>query len=39
MSFSVDPRDVLQHLNELGYKNITAEQLKEFILGGRACFN
>lgn len=39
MSFAVDPRDVLQHLNELGYKNITAEQLKEFILGKRAVFH
>lgn len=33
MSFSVDPSEVLQHLNDLGYKNISAEQLKEFIIG------
>ncbi|XP_059617913.1 uncharacterized protein LOC132262615 [Phlebotomus argentipes] len=31
MSISLDAREVLHHLNELGYKNITAQQLKEFI--------
>ncbi|XP_055709819.1 uncharacterized protein LOC129805732 [Phlebotomus papatasi] len=31
MSISLDAREVLHHLNELGYKNITAHQLKEFI--------
>ncbi|GJQ71362.1 hypothetical protein Trydic_g11093 [Trypoxylus dichotomus] len=32
MSGVINPHDVLQYLNELGYQNITAEQLKEFIL-------
>ncbi|GAB0093406.1 Hydrolethalus syndrome protein 1, C-terminal domain [Sergentomyia squamirostris] len=30
-SISLDAREVLHHLNELGYRNITAQQLKEFI--------
>lgn len=33
MPISLDPREVLQHLNDLGYRNITAEQLKAFIIG------
>ncbi|CAD7079453.1 unnamed protein product [Hermetia illucens] len=31
MSVSFDAREVLTHLNALGYRNISAEQLKEFI--------
>ncbi|KRT79431.1 hypothetical protein AMK59_6417 [Oryctes borbonicus] len=31
MSCVINPRDVLEYLNELGYQNITADQLKEFI--------
>ncbi|XP_055683098.1 uncharacterized protein LOC129789973 [Lutzomyia longipalpis] len=31
MSISLDAREVLHHLNELGYMNITPQQLKEFI--------
>ncbi|KAL1488509.1 hypothetical protein ABEB36_014975 [Hypothenemus hampei] len=31
MSVKIDPREVLGYLNELGYKNITAQQLKDFI--------
>lgn len=30
---SLDPHEVLQYLNNLGYQNVTAEQLKEFIKG------
>lgn len=30
---ALDPKEVLQHLNKMGYKNITAIQLKEFITG------
>lgn len=33
MSSSLDPRDVLAYLNELGYTNITAQQLKDFVKG------
>lgn len=33
MSISLDPREVLQTLNAMGYRNITAEQLKEFTRG------
>lgn len=29
----LDARAILQHLNELGYRNITAEQLREFLKG------
>ncbi|CAG9863596.1 unnamed protein product [Phyllotreta striolata] len=32
MSVTIDPRDVLSYLNELGYTNISAQQLKEFII-------
>lgn len=35
MSVSFDAREVLTHLNALGYRNISAEQLKEFIKGLR----
>nr|XP_023021949.1 hydrolethalus syndrome protein 1 homolog [Leptinotarsa decemlineata] len=31
MSQELNPREVLSYLNELGYVNITAQQLKEFI--------
>ncbi|KAG5899922.1 hypothetical protein JTB14_002473 [Gonioctena quinquepunctata] len=31
MSQKINPREVLSYLNELGYVNITAHQLKEFI--------
>lgn len=33
MSFKIDPREVLDYLNELGYQHITAEMLKNFIKG------
>lgn len=33
MSNAINPRDVLLYLNELGYTNITAQQLKAFIKG------
>lgn len=33
MAFPLDPLEVLQHLNNLGYTNISAEQLKEFMTG------
>lgn len=29
----IDPAEVLAHLNQLGYKNISPPQLKEFIRG------
>lgn len=29
----LDARAILQHLNELGYRNISAEQLREFLKG------
>lgn len=32
-SLQFNPREVLDHLHELGYTNITADQLKEFIKG------
>ncbi|KAK4876360.1 hypothetical protein RN001_012782 [Aquatica leii] len=32
MSFSINPRQVLSYLNELGYSNISREQLKDFML-------
>ncbi|KAF7287340.1 hyls1 centriolar and ciliogenesis associated [Rhynchophorus ferrugineus] len=32
MSYKIDPREVLEYLNGLGYTNITAHQLKEFII-------
>lgn len=33
MGTNLDPREVLQYLNELGYCNVTATQLKEFMRG------
>lgn len=33
MSVDLNPREVLAYLNELGYVNITAQQLKKFIRG------
>lgn len=33
MSLQLDARDVLHELNQLGYVNVTAEQLKEFMQG------
>lgn len=33
MSISMDAREILCHLNKMGYKSITAEQLKEFMRG------
>lgn len=33
MSVTLDPKEVLYYLNELGYYNITTEQLKEFMTG------
>lgn len=35
MDSNLDPRAVLAHLNRLGYRNISPEQLKEFIRGKR----
>jgi len=29
----LDPEDVLRHLTELGYQNISPEQLKDFMKG------
>lgn len=31
MSLNIDPREVLEHLQYLGYRSITKEQLKEFV--------
>lgn len=33
MSVPLEPREILSYLNELGYTNITAQQLKAFIKG------
>lgn len=33
MSITLNPREVLQTLNGMGYRNISAEQLKEFMRG------
>lgn len=33
MSVKLDPKEVLHYLNELGYCNISAQQLKEFMRG------
>lgn len=33
MSISLDAREILTHLNSMGYRNVTAEQLKEFMRG------
>lgn len=33
MSIPLDAREILNHLNQLGYRNITPEQLKEFQKG------
>lgn len=33
MSLDLDPKVVLQHLHELGYRNIAPQQLDEFIRG------
>lgn len=33
MSNLMDAREILCHLNQMGYKSITAEQLKEFMRG------
>lgn len=33
MTTKLDPAEVLSYLNELGYHNITAIQLKEFMKG------
>lgn len=32
-SLSMNSREVLFHLNYMGYKNVTAEQLKNFMIG------
>lgn len=37
MSIELNPREVLTYLNELGYVNITAQQLKKFIKGVVLC--
>jgi hypothetical protein len=33
MAINLDPKEVKAHLIRLGYRNITGEQLKEFIKG------
>jgi hypothetical protein len=33
MSLPLDAREVLFHLNYMGYRNITKEQLKSFMTG------
>lgn len=33
MADSVDPRRVLQLINDMGYKNVSATELKEFTKG------
>lgn len=33
MSFDIDPREVLEHLEYLGYTSITKDQLADFIRG------
>lgn len=33
MSISLEAREILNHLNNLGYRNITSAQLKEFMAG------
>lgn len=38
-SNSVDPKEVLKLMNGLGYKNITANELKEFTKGKQIHFN
>lgn len=38
MSISMDAREILCHLNKMGYKSITADQLKEFMRGNLFCF-
>lgn len=38
MSQNIEPREVLSYLNELGYTNINAQQLKEFIIGSLIMF-
>lgn len=32
-SIPLEAREILHHLNSLGYRNVTAEQLKEFMKG------
>lgn len=32
-SIPLEAREILHHLNSLGYRNISAEQLKEFMKG------
>lgn len=38
MSIKLDPREILEYLNELGYTNITAQQLKAFMIGNNQNF-
>lgn len=38
MSISLEAREILNHLNGLGYRNITSDQLKEFMTGKLQCF-
>lgn len=33
MSIPLEAREILNHLNSLGYRNITSTQLKEFMAG------
>lgn len=33
MSISLEAREILNHLNSLGYRNISSAQLKEFMSG------
>lgn len=36
LSLSMDAKEVLFHLNYMGYRNVTKEQLKYFMLGKKA---
>lgn len=33
MENTIDAREILKHLNDQGYRNITKTQLKEFMMG------
>jgi len=36
LTVSLDAREVLFHLNYMGYRNVTKEQLKSFMLGEKS---
>lgn len=37
LSLSLDAKDVLFHLNYMGYRNVSREQLKSFMFGKKLC--